>query len=121
VPENKPNNSHISDRWAGVGKERVGTKPRGALAARLSNCDSVTGLINTDRNCHREGPFEERRGVAHHLIDFVSPLENFPPRLIGRAPRCRRCGAESGVRWPCWWEAPVLSARLRHPFFQSGY
>jgi tRNA dimethylallyltransferase len=58
------------------GKSTLGIEVALRLGGEIINCDSVQvyqGILIATAKV----PFEERRGVPHHLIDFISPKINY--------------------------------------------
>lgn len=58
------------------GKSELGIELALRLGGEIINCDSVQVYCGI-QIATAKVPLEERRGVAHHLIDFVSPAVNF--------------------------------------------
>jgi len=92
------------------GKSALGIEVALRTGGEIINCDSVQ-VLSGDSDCGpAKVPVEERRGVPHHLIDFVSPGET-SLRLIGHAPQFQRLRKLN--RWPC------SRAGRRHRFLSS--
>lgn len=58
------------------GKSELGIKLALELRGEIINCDSVQ-VYREIEIATAKVPINERRGVPHHLIDFVSPLRNY--------------------------------------------
>jgi tRNA dimethylallyltransferase len=58
------------------GKSTLGIEVALRLGGEIINCDSVQ-VYQGIQIATAKVPFEERRGVPHHLIDFVSPEINY--------------------------------------------
>ncbi|HKP45881.1 MAG TPA: tRNA (adenosine(37)-N6)-dimethylallyltransferase MiaA, partial [Pyrinomonadaceae bacterium] len=58
------------------GKSTLGIELALRLGGEIINCDSVQ-VYRDIQIATAKVPLEERRGVPHHLIDFVSPAINF--------------------------------------------
>jgi tRNA dimethylallyltransferase len=58
------------------GKSTLGIKLALALNGEIINCDSVQ-VYKEIQIATAKVPFDERQGVAHHLIDFVPPETNY--------------------------------------------
>lgn len=58
------------------GKSELGIQLAQRLGGEIINCDSVQ-VYQGIQIATAKIPLEERRGVPHHLIDFVSPAVNF--------------------------------------------
>jgi tRNA dimethylallyltransferase len=58
------------------GKSELGIELALRIGAEIINCDSVQ-VYQGIQIATAKVPLEERRGVPHHLIDFVSPAVNF--------------------------------------------
>lgn len=66
------------------GKSSLGIELALRLGGEIINCDSVQ-VYQEIEIATAKVPFEERRGVPHHLIDFVSPRETFTAADWARA------------------------------------
>jgi tRNA dimethylallyltransferase len=66
------------------GKSSLGIELALRLGGEIINCDSVQ-VYQQIQIATAKVPFEERRGIPHHLIDFVSPHENFTAADWARA------------------------------------
>jgi tRNA dimethylallyltransferase len=58
------------------GKSELGIELARRIGGEIVNCDSVQ-VYQGIQIATAKVPLAERRGVPHHLIDFVSPLVNF--------------------------------------------
>jgi len=58
------------------GKSTLGIEVALALDGEIINCDSVQ-VYREIEIATAKVPLEERKGVPHHLIDFVSPAINY--------------------------------------------
>jgi len=79
VQKNKPNNLRHIIAIVGPtasGKSALGIEVALRTGGEIINCDSVQ-VYQQIEIATAKVPFEERRGVAHHLIDFVSPIVTF--------------------------------------------
>lgn len=66
------------------GKSSLGIELALHFAGEIINCDSVQ-VYQEIQIATAKVPFEERRGVPHHLIDFVSPRQTFTAADWARA------------------------------------
>ena len=66
------------------GKSALGIEVALRAGGEIINCDSVQ-VYQQIQIATAKVPLEERRGVAHHLLDFVSPLETFTAADWARA------------------------------------
>src|SRR5229473_6841702 len=66
------------------GKSTLGIEVALRLGGEIINCDSVQ-VYQGIQIATAKVPYEERKGVPHHLIDFVSPLINFTAADWARA------------------------------------
>src|SRR5438128_1388895 len=66
------------------GKSALGIELALRLNGEIINCDSVQ-VYQGIQVATAKVPMDERRGVPHHLIDFVSPLVNFTAADWARA------------------------------------
>ena len=66
------------------GKSSLGIELALRLGGEIINCDSVQ-VYQEIQIATAKVPLEERRGVPHHLIDFVSPHETFTAADWARA------------------------------------
>jgi len=81
VPENNPQINNLRHVIAIVGPTASGKSALGIEVAlrtggEIINCDSVQ-VYQQIEIATAKVPFAERRGVLHHLIDFVSPIITF--------------------------------------------
>jgi tRNA dimethylallyltransferase len=60
----------------GIGKSRLGLHLASTLGGEIINADSRQVYRYMDIGTDKPGP-DERAGVAHHLIDIISPNESF--------------------------------------------
>src|SRR5687768_12956522 len=58
------------------GKSTLGIEVALELDGEIINCDSVQ-VYQEIRIATAKVPLEERKGIPHHLIDFVSPHVNY--------------------------------------------
>ncbi|MFN2576776.1 MAG: tRNA (adenosine(37)-N6)-dimethylallyltransferase MiaA [Pyrinomonadaceae bacterium] len=82
-PDNSPRIIAIVGATAS-GKSALGIEVALHLEGEIINCDSVQ-VYQQIQIATAKVPLEERRGVAHHLIDFVSPRQTFTAADWGRA------------------------------------
>ena len=66
------------------GKSSLGIELALRLGGEIINCDSVQ-VYQEIQIATAKVPFDERRGIPHHLIDFVSPRETFTAADWARA------------------------------------
>ena len=66
------------------GKSELGIELAQRIGGEIVNCDSVQ-VYQGIQIATAKVPFAERRGVPHHLIDFVSPFVNFTAADWSRA------------------------------------
>jgi tRNA dimethylallyltransferase len=66
------------------GKSELGIELARRIGGEIVNCDSVQ-VYQGIQIATAKVPLAERRGVPHHLIDFVSPLVNFTAADWARA------------------------------------
>jgi tRNA dimethylallyltransferase len=124
VPENKPqiNNSRHIIAIVGPtasGKSALGIEVALRTGGEIINCDSVQVYRQIEIATARV-PFAERRGVAHHLIDFVSPRETFTAVDWARAALQTIAEIESRGHVAVLVGGTGFYLRaLRHPFFPS--
>jgi tRNA dimethylallyltransferase len=124
VPENKPQINNLRPIIAIVGPTASGKSALGievALRAggEIINCDSVQVYQQIEIATARVS-FSERRGVAHHLIDFVSPLQTFTAVDWARAALRTIAEIESRGHLAVLVGGTGLYLRaLRDPFFPS--
>jgi tRNA dimethylallyltransferase len=124
VPENKPqihNSRHIIAIVGPTasGKSALGIEVALRTGGEIINCDSVQ-VYQQIEIATAKVPFAERRGVAHHLIDFVSPLETFTAVDWARAALQTIDEIESRGHVALLVGGTGFYLRaLRHPFFPS--
>jgi tRNA dimethylallyltransferase len=101
------------------GKSALGIELALALNGEIVNCDSVQ-VYQRIQIATAKVPIEERRGVPHHLIDFVSPLANFTAADWARAALDEIEGIEArGHRVFLVGGTGFYLRALRQPFFPS--
>jgi tRNA dimethylallyltransferase len=101
------------------GKSALGIEVALRIGGEIINCDSVQ-VYQQIEIATAKVPFEERRGVAHHLIDFVSPLETFTAADWARAALRTIGEIESRGRVAVLVGGTGFYLRaLRQPFFPS--
>lgn len=101
------------------GKSTLGIKLALKLGGEIINCDSVQ-VYRGIQIATAKVPFEEREGVPHHLIDFVSPEINYTAGEWAReaAKTIEEIEGRGNVAILVGGTGLYLRA-LRHPFFQS--
>lgn len=89
------------------------------LGGEIINCDSVQ-VYQEIQIATAKVPLEERRGVPHHLIDFVSPHETFTAADWARAAieKIKEIEGRNRRVWLVGGTGFYLRA-LRRPFFPS--
>jgi len=101
------------------GKSALGIKVALALNGEIINCDSVQ-VYQGIQIATAKVPPEERLGIPHHLIDFVSPETNYTAGDWAREAAKAIEGVENRGRLPLLVGGTGLYLRaLRHPFFPS--
>jgi tRNA dimethylallyltransferase len=101
------------------GKSALGIELALHLGGEIINCDSVQ-LYEGIQIATAKVPSEERRGVQHHLIDFVSPRINFSAADWARAAIEKIDEIEARGRRVLLVGGTGLYLRaLRQPFFPS--
>ena len=101
------------------GKSSLGIELALKLNGEIINCDSVQ-VYRDIQIATAKLSLEERRGVPHHLIDFVSPEINYTAGQWARAAIDTIAGIESRGRLPLLVGGTGLYLRaLRQPFFPS--
>lgn len=89
------------------------------LGGEIINCDSVQ-VYQGIQIATAKVPLAERRGVPHHLIDFVSPLINYTAGDWAREAASKIDEIEARGRVPILAGGTGLYLRaLRRPFFSS--
>ncbi len=98
------------------GKSTLGIEVALELNGEIINCDSVQ-VYQGIEIATAKVPIEERRGVPHHLIDFVPPHINYTAGEWAREARCddrrhraTRSHSNSGGRYR------IVLARSAHSF-----
>ncbi|MFN2492159.1 MAG: tRNA (adenosine(37)-N6)-dimethylallyltransferase MiaA [Pyrinomonadaceae bacterium] len=101
------------------GKSALGIEVALALGGEIINCDSVqvyTGI----QIATAKVPIDERKGVPHHLMDFVAPNVNYTAGDWAREAGVKIGEIESRGQRPVLVGGTGLYLRaLRNPFFQS--
>lgn len=101
------------------GKSTLGIELALRLGGEIINCDSVQ-VYQEIQIATAKVPLEERRGVPHHLIDFVSPHETFTAADWARAAieKIKEIEGRNRRVWLVGGTGFYLRA-LRRPFFPS--
>lgn len=101
------------------GKSELGIELALRLGGEVVNCDSVQ-VYRDIQIATAKVPLEERRGVAHHLIDFVSPQVNFTAADWARSAIATIEEIEvRGHRAVLVGGTGLYLGALRRPFFES--
>ena len=101
------------------GKSTLGIEVALLLSGEIINCDSVQ-VYKEIEIATAKVPLEERKGVPHHLIDFVPPEINYTAVEWAREAATRIEEIESRGRVPLLVGGTGFYLRaLRHPFFIS--
>jgi len=101
------------------GKSALGIEVALRTGGEIINCDSVQ-VYQQIEIATAKVPLEERRGVPHHLIDFVSPRETFTAVDWARVALRTIDEIESRGQTAVLVGGTGLYLRaLRHPFFPS--
>ena len=101
------------------GKSTLGIEVALQLNGEIINCDSVQ-VYQQIEIATAKVPLEERQGVPHHLIDFVSPNVNYTAGQWAREAAKTIETIESRGRVPLLVGGTGFYLRaLRHPFFIS--
>ncbi len=101
------------------GKSTLGIEVALKLNGEIINCDSVQ-VYKEIQIATAKVPLEERRGVPHHLIDFVSPWTNYTAGEWAREAALVIEQVESRGRIPLLVGGTGFYLRaLRQPFFGS--
>ncbi|HET6891052.1 MAG TPA: tRNA (adenosine(37)-N6)-dimethylallyltransferase MiaA, partial [Pyrinomonadaceae bacterium] len=101
------------------GKSALGIEIALKLNGEIINCDSVQ-VYQGIQIATAKPSLEERRGVPHHLIDFVSPEINYTAGQWARAAAEAIADIEARGRLPLLVGGTGLYLRaLRQPFFPS--
>lgn len=101
------------------GKSTLGIEVALRLGGEIINCDSVQ-VYREIEIATAKVPIEERRGIPHHLIDFVSPSINYTAGEWAREAAAKIDEIESRGKVPILVGGTGLYIRaLRNPFFPS--
>ena len=101
------------------GKSTLGIEVALHLGGEIINCDSVQ-VYRDIQIATAKVPLEERQGIPHHLIDFVSPSINYTAGEWAREAAAQIDDIESRGRVPILVGGTGLYLRaLRNPFFPS--
>ena len=101
------------------GKSTLGIEVALALDGEIINCDSVQ-VYQEIQIATAKVPLEERKGVPHHLIDFVSPVINYTAVEWAQEAARKIEEIESRGRVPLLVGGTGFYLRaLRQPFFVS--
>lgn len=101
------------------GKSTLSIQIALTLRGEIINCDSVQ-VYREIQIATAKVPFEERKGIAHHLIDFVSPEVNFTAVEWAQEATRKIDEIESRGRVPLLVGGTGFYLRaLRRPFFVS--
>ena len=101
------------------GKSTLGIEVALALDGEIINCDSVQ-VYQEIQIATAKVPLEERKGVPHHLIDFVSPHVNYTAVEWAREAVRKIEEIEGRGRIPLLVGGTGFYLRaLRQPFFES--
>ena len=101
------------------GKSELGIELARRIGGEIVNCDSVQ-VYQGIQIATAKVPLAERRGVPHHLIDFVSPLVNFTAADWARAATEKIAEIEARGHSALLVGGTGLYLRaLRLPFFDS--
>jgi len=101
------------------GKSTLGIEVALELDGEIINCDSVQ-VYREIRIATAKVPLEERKGIPHHLIDFVSPHVNYTAVEWAREAEQKIGEIERRGRIPLLVGGTGFYLRaLRQPFFES--
>jgi tRNA dimethylallyltransferase len=101
------------------GKSTLGIEVALQLNGEIINCDSVQ-IYKEIQIATAKVPLHERKGVPHHLIDFISPEINYTAGQWAREAANKIEEIESCGRIPLLVGGTGFYLRaLRHPFFVS--
>jgi tRNA dimethylallyltransferase len=101
------------------GKSTLGIAIALQLGGEIVNCDSVQ-VYKGVQIATAKVPVEERQGIPHHLIDFVSPSINYTAGDWARQATAKIEDIENRARLPILVGGTGLYLRaLRNPFFPS--
>ena len=102
------------------GKSELGIDLALELNGEIISCDSVQ-VYQEIQIATAKVPFKERRGVPHHLIDFVPPAVNYTAGEWARAASKKIEEIEARARLPLIVGGTGFYLRaLRRPLFQSA-
>ena len=102
-----------------AGKSTLGIEVALRLNGEIINCDSVQ-VYRGIEIATAKVPFEERKGVPHHLIDFVSPEINYTAGDWAREAQVKIEEIERRSKVPLLVGGTGFYLRaLRRPFFPS--
>ena len=101
------------------GKTELGVELALKIGGEIINCDSVQ-IYREIEIATAKPSLEERRGVPHHLIDYVSPLVNYTAADWAKDAAAKIREIESGGKTAILVAGTGCYLRsLRQPFFQS--
>ena len=101
------------------GKSTLGIEIALQLGGEIINCDSVQ-VYEGIQIATAKVPVDERQGIPHHLIDFVSPSINYTAGDWAREAAAKIEDIENRARLPILVGGTGLYLRaLRNPFFPS--
>ena len=101
------------------GKSTLGIEVALRLNGEIINCDSVQ-VYKEIRIATAKVPLDERKGIPHHLIDFISPEINYTAGQWAREAANKIEEIESRGRLPLLVGGTGFYLRaLRNPFFVS--
>ena len=101
------------------GKSTLGIEVALQLNGEIINCDSVQ-VYKEIQIATAKVPLEERRGIPHHLIDFISPAINYTAGEWAREAASKIEEIENRGRVPLLVGGTGFYLRaLRQPFFVS--
>jgi tRNA dimethylallyltransferase len=101
------------------GKSTLGIEVALQINGEIINCDSVQ-VYKEIQIATAKVPLDERKGVPHHLIDFVSPDINYTAGEWAREAAAKIEEIENRGRVPLLVGGTGFYLRaLRHPFFVS--
>ena len=101
------------------GKSTLGIEVALRLNGEIINCDSVQ-VYKEIQIATAKVPLEERKGILHHLIDFVSPAVNYTAGEWAREAAATIDAIEKRNRIPILVGGTGFYLRaLRQPFFAS--
>lgn len=101
------------------GKSTLGIEVALQLGGEIINCDSVQ-VYQEIEIATAKVPLEERKGIPHHLIDFVAPSINYTAGEWAREAAAKLDEIETRGKVPILVGGTGLYLRaLRNPFFPS--